>query len=105
MSELKPCPFCSSKNIVINDYHSMTVFIQCNDCGVTFPHFESEQEAIEAWNRRVDKDVLLNQGIVRRVDDLGRIAIPKDYRRQLSIREGQELKIVVINDFIVIGRQ
>ena len=27
-------------------------------------------------------------GIVRRVDDLGRIAIPKEIRRTLKIREG-----------------
>jgi len=30
-------------------------------------------------------------GIVRRVDDLGRIVIPKDIRRALRIREGGPL--------------
>ena len=30
-------------------------------------------------------------GIVRRVDDLGRIAIPKEIRRTLRIREGDPL--------------
>lgn len=28
-------------------------------------------------------------GIVRRFDDLGRIAIPREIRRQLEIKEGQ----------------
>lgn len=30
-------------------------------------------------------------GIVRRVDDLGRIVIPKEIRRTLRIREGEPL--------------
>ena len=32
-------------------------------------------------------------GIVRRVDDLGRIVIPKEIRRTLKIREGEPLRI------------
>ena len=47
---------------------------------------------------------MLIQGIIRKIDDLGRIAIPKDYRRQLDIKEGQDLEIVIVNDFIVIGK-
>ena len=32
-------------------------------------------------------------GIVRRIDDLGRIVIPKEIRRQLRIKEGDPLEI------------
>lgn len=32
-------------------------------------------------------------GIVRRIDDLGRIVIPKEIRRNLGIREGEPLEI------------
>ena len=34
-------------------------------------------------------------GIIRRVDDLGRIVIPKDIRREMRIREGDPLEIFV----------
>lgn len=32
-------------------------------------------------------------GIVRRVDDLGRIVIPKEIRRSMGIKEGEPLEI------------
>ena len=34
-------------------------------------------------------------GIVRRIDDLGRIVIPKEIRRTLKIREGDPLLITL----------
>lgn len=34
-------------------------------------------------------------GIIRRVDDLGRVVIPKEIRRQCHIREGEPLEIYV----------
>ena len=37
-------------------------------------------------------------GIVRRVDGLGRIVIPREIRRILNIREGEPLEIFVSND-------
>lgn len=34
-------------------------------------------------------------GIVRRIDDLGRVVIPKEIRRTLNIREGDPLEVLV----------
>lgn len=34
-------------------------------------------------------------GIVRRIDDLGRVVIPKEIRRTLKIREGDPLEIFI----------
>ena len=34
-------------------------------------------------------------GIIRRVDDLGRIVIPKDIRRTIGIHEGEPLEIFI----------
>lgn len=37
-------------------------------------------------------------GIVRRIDDLGRVVIPKEIRRKLNIHEGDPLEITYTND-------
>ena len=39
-------------------------------------------------------------GIVRRVDDLGRVVIPKEIRRNLGIHEGDPLEIFLHEDCI-----
>ena len=43
-------------------------------------------------------------GVVRRVDDLGRIVIPKEIRRNLRIRDGDELEIFVDSEEIVLKK-
>lgn len=40
-------------------------------------------------------------GIVRRVDDLGRVVIPKEIRRSLLIHEGSPLEIFVEDSSVV----
>lgn len=42
------------------------------------------------------------KGIIRRIDDLGRIVIPKEMRRKLKINEGDPLKICIIDDGILL---
>ena len=41
-------------------------------------------------------------GIVRRIDDLGRIVIPKEIRRTLRIHKGDPLEIYTDSDGMVI---
>jgi len=44
-------------------------------------------------------------GIVRRIDDLGRVVIPKEIRRTMRIREGDPLEIYTGNDGEVIFKK
>lgn len=44
-------------------------------------------------------------GIIRRVDDLGRVVIPKEIRRTLGIREGEPMEIFTDRDGSVIYRK
>ena len=43
-------------------------------------------------------------GIVRRIDDLGRIVIPKEIRRTLKINEGDSLEIFVDDSSVVLKK-
>lgn len=44
-------------------------------------------------------------GIVRRIDDLGRVVIPKEIRRTMRIREGDPLEIFTASDGEVIFKK
>lgn len=43
-------------------------------------------------------------GIIRKIDDLGRIVIPKEIRNSLKIKENDNLEIYVENDKIVLNK-
>ncbi len=43
-------------------------------------------------------------GIIRRIDDLGRIVIPKELRRSLRIKTGESLEIFVENEDIILKK-
>ena len=46
----------------------------------------------------------MDTGIVRKIDDLGRIVLPAETRRLFNIREGDELSIAVSGTDIVIRK-
>ena len=43
-------------------------------------------------------------GIVRRIDELGRIVIPKEIRRTLRIKDGESLEIFVDKEMIILNK-
>lgn len=47
---LLPCPFCDGTATLCTDG---TPYIWCNDCGIETIAYQSPDEAIAAWNRRV----------------------------------------------------
>lgn len=48
--ELLPCPFCWGEAIL---YKSGIPYIRCNTCGTQTTAYQTPDEAIAAWNRRV----------------------------------------------------
>ena len=47
----------------------------------------------------------MDTGMVRKIDDLGRIVIPAETRRILNIHEGDELAIAVEGDQIILRKR
>lgn len=43
-------------------------------------------------------------GIIRRIDDLGRIAIPKEIRRLMGVTEGTPIEIFTTEDGVVLKK-
>ena len=44
-------------------------------------------------------------GIIKRIDDLGRIIIPKEIRRTLNIKEGEPFEIFIGNNNEIIFKK
>ena len=47
---------------------------------------------------------LKSTGVIRRIDDLGRIVIPKEIRRNLKIRDGENMEIFIDLDAIILKK-
>ena len=43
-------------------------------------------------------------GVIRRIDDLGRIVIPKEIRKNLKIREGDTLEFYISGNEIILKK-
>lgn len=56
MDNLKPCPFCDDEGDVSLTDLGHCVWVQCFVCGEGENFvYNTKEEAIEAWNRRVDE--------------------------------------------------
>lgn len=59
MSEkLKPCPFCGGeaiRGIACHVHEDYAFRVECRECKIVTPFYDTEAEAIEAWNRRTER--------------------------------------------------
>ena len=47
---------------------------------------------------------MISSGITRKIDDLGRIVLPKEIRRTLNINTGDDFQIIIDNNKIILER-
>ena len=79
-------------NIYYNINERQSLCIKCDYC----------RENISM--KKVRNNFMKSTGVVRRVDDLGRIVIPKEIRRTLRIRDGESLEIFVDREMIALKK-
>ncbi len=62
MDKLKPCPFCGGEaeiqcfECLFESFEGRRYAVECKFCSCSLELFETEEEAVEAWNRRVGDD-------------------------------------------------
>ena len=71
---------------------------------MTRNNMDTSQDYIAAMSRGREDIMKETTGIVRRIDDLGRVVIPKEMRQTLRIREGDPLEIFIDGEVILIRR-
>ena len=54
MIDLKPCPFCGSKIVYLENFkpYAFLYWIECGRCGASGERCETVDKAVDAWNRR-----------------------------------------------------
>lgn len=58
--KLKPCPFCGSVHLSVLDYESR-YRVECNFCKARTGIWDSEADAVDEWNRRVEPAFTLDE--------------------------------------------
>lgn len=68
--KLKPCPFCGGKAIIDGCDETLWITI-CKKCNASIDYKETKQDAIDAWNRRIEPTFTLDEldAIRRNVSD------------------------------------
>ena len=79
------------KNEATNNNTTNTV----ESCNNTENDYSNEKDRF-TWNTSIET------GMVRRIDDVGRIAIPKDIRKPLGIQEGQPFEFFIGSGSIIL---
>ena len=67
-------------------------------------YVKRQVEKIERWTEQmveIEMPTFKPTGIIRRIDDLGRIVIPKNIRKTMDITEGDPLEISTLGDCVL----
>lgn len=92
--ELKPCPFCGSKDVTVYELYPSS-YARCRVCGAEGSLRDSHDEAVAAWNRRTNAKELVamfsvsDDQVRRMVDDAVSAAVD-DYFGDAGNKAGEQ---------------
>ena len=91
---------------IFNKFHlfSQKAFDMEKFCGYNDKNLKSLREILSAKQMQEEKAAMKSTGIIRKVDELGRIVLPIELRRTLDIAERDELEIYMENDRIILQK-
>lgn len=56
--ELKKCPFCYGDAHIVDYDTSLGYWVECDNCEATSQLCQTEEAAVEAWNKRVELEIV-----------------------------------------------
>lgn len=62
--KLLPCSVCGGEARLNRDGYSLDLRVRCDECGARTEDFETDKEAIAAWNRRSSPPAAVPEGWV-----------------------------------------
>lgn len=68
------------------------------------PSYTAAYEKLREYENEMEEKDINGTGIIRRVDDLGRIVLPKEVRRKVGISEGTPMEIFTSDEGIVLKK-
>lgn len=56
--ELKPCPFCGGRAVILSEETPTFTFYfaSCIRCGIKTPHLTTKRDVFNKWNRRIESE-------------------------------------------------
>lgn len=57
-----------------------------------------KDNVINFLNLSIDKSLSINKFALRKIDSLGRLMIPSEFRKELKINEGSKIRLGVLSD-------
>lgn len=84
-TELKPCPFCGGKPNLRSYSKSRNWIVFCSKCETETQVYESEQEAVKAWNSRPIEDA--QEERIKHLQKKRVKAIEQNYKNAFDIQK------------------